>query len=111
MIGVTRKAETSPPGILRATDSESRPRPTILAPALRSVCASGNGRRESDGSGRPGASHAQGRLGMSAAIALPVEGVVEAAPRAVVAARELSRRYGDGEAAVEALRDVSLDVA
>jgi putative ABC transport system ATP-binding protein len=48
---------------------------------------------------------------MSAAMALRIEGAVEAAPRAVVAARDLSRRYGVGETAVDALRDVSLDVA
>jgi putative ABC transport system ATP-binding protein len=48
---------------------------------------------------------------MSAAIALPIEGVVEEAPQAVVAARELSRRYGEGDTAVSALCDVSLDVA
>jgi putative ABC transport system ATP-binding protein len=33
-----------------------------------------------------------------------------AVPEAVVAARALSRRYGEGDAAVDALRDVSLDV-
>ena len=48
---------------------------------------------------------------MSAAIAMPIEGLVEAPPRAVVASRELSRRYGEGETAVDALCDVSLDVA
>jgi len=48
---------------------------------------------------------------MCAAIAIPIEAVVEAPPRAVVAARELSRRYGEGETAVDALCDVSLDVA
>jgi putative ABC transport system ATP-binding protein len=48
---------------------------------------------------------------MSAEIAIPIEGVVEAPPRAVVAARELSRRYGEGDTAVDALCDVSLDVA
>jgi putative ABC transport system ATP-binding protein len=48
---------------------------------------------------------------MGAATALPIEEALEAAPQAVVAARHLSRRYGDGETAVDALRDVSLDVA
>ncbi len=48
---------------------------------------------------------------MSAAIALPIEETLEVAPQAVVAARHLSRCYGDGETAVDALRDVSLDVA
>jgi len=33
-----------------------------------------------------------------------------AAPSAAVAARELTRRYGEGEAAVDALRGVSLDI-
>ncbi len=47
---------------------------------------------------------------MSHALALPAVEVAERAPRAVVAARELSRRYGEGETAVHALRDVSLDV-
>ena len=32
-------------------------------------------------------------------------------PEAIVAARDLGRRYGEGDAAVDALRDVSLDVA
>ena len=48
---------------------------------------------------------------MSEAIAIPIEGVVEESPRAVVAACELSRRYGDGDTAVDALCDVTLDVA
>src|SRR5687768_2430059 len=48
---------------------------------------------------------------MSQAIAIPIGGVVEQARQAVVAARELSRRYGEGETAVDALCDVSLDVA
>jgi putative ABC transport system ATP-binding protein len=48
---------------------------------------------------------------MSEAIAIPAAEAVEQAPRAVVAARELSRRYGQGDTAVEALRGVSLDLA
>ena len=50
----------------------------------------------------------KGGLRVSQAIAIPIEGVVEEGPRAVVAARELSRRYGDGDMAVDALCDVSL---
>jgi putative ABC transport system ATP-binding protein len=37
--------------------------------------------------------------------------VAERAPSAVVAARDITRRYGEGDAAVDALRGVSLDVA
>jgi putative ABC transport system ATP-binding protein len=48
---------------------------------------------------------------MSEAIAIPAAEAVEQAPRAVVAARELSRRYGQGDTAVEALHGVSLDLA
>jgi putative ABC transport system ATP-binding protein len=48
---------------------------------------------------------------MSQAIAVPIEEVFEEAPRAVVATRELSRRYGEGDTAVDALCGVSLDVA
>src|ERR671924_2205760 len=47
---------------------------------------------------------------MSDAIAVPAEGVAERAPSAVVAARALSRRYGEGDTAVQALRGVDLDV-
>src|SRR5437016_2811078 len=47
---------------------------------------------------------------MSQAIAVPAEGVAERAPSAVVAARELSRQYGEGDTAVLALRGVDLDV-
>ena len=47
---------------------------------------------------------------MSEAIAVPAEGVAERAPSAVVAARELSRQYGEGDTAVLALRGVDLDV-
>src|SRR3954453_4343033 len=48
---------------------------------------------------------------MSEAIAIPA--VEEAAPitQAVVAAAELSRRFGDGETAVDALRGVSIELA
>jgi putative ABC transport system ATP-binding protein len=45
------------------------------------------------------------------AAAMPAVGVAERAPSAVVAAREITRRYGEGDAAVDALRGVSLDVA
>jgi putative ABC transport system ATP-binding protein len=47
---------------------------------------------------------------MSEAIAVPAEGVAERAPSAVVAARQLSRTYGEGETAVRALCTVDLDV-
>jgi putative ABC transport system ATP-binding protein len=47
---------------------------------------------------------------MSQGLAIPAE-LAERAPQAVVAARELSRRYGEGETAVDALRDVSLELA
>src|SRR5919201_1382293 len=48
---------------------------------------------------------------MSEAIAAPAAGeVAERVPEAVVAARELSRQYGEGDTAVQALRGVNLDV-
>jgi putative ABC transport system ATP-binding protein len=47
---------------------------------------------------------------MEAAIA-PAVDVAERAPTAVVAARDLTRRYGEGDTAVDALRGVTLDVA
>jgi putative ABC transport system ATP-binding protein len=47
---------------------------------------------------------------MSEAIAVPAEGAAERAPSAVVAARTLSRQYGEGDTAVQALRGVDLDV-
>jgi putative ABC transport system ATP-binding protein len=47
---------------------------------------------------------------MTEAIAVPAEGVAERAPSAVVAARALSRQYGEGDTAVQALRGVDLDV-
>jgi len=48
---------------------------------------------------------------MSQAIAIPAVDVAEdAAPKAVVAARALSRQYGEGDTAVHALRGVDLDV-
>jgi putative ABC transport system ATP-binding protein len=47
---------------------------------------------------------------MSEAIAVPAEGVAEHAPSAVVAARSLSRQYGEGDTAVQALGGVDLDV-
>src|SRR2546423_1380887 len=46
---------------------------------------------------------------MSDVLAMPAAGAVaERAPSAVVAARELSRRYGEGDTAVDALRGVGL---
>jgi putative ABC transport system ATP-binding protein len=49
---------------------------------------------------------------MSQSIAMPVAGAVEAAPTGpVVEAHELTRRYGEGDTAVDALRGVSLEVA
>jgi putative ABC transport system ATP-binding protein len=49
---------------------------------------------------------------MSESIAMPVAGAVEAAPAGpVVEAHDLTRRYGEGDTAVGALRGVSLDVA
>src|SRR5919109_145634 len=48
---------------------------------------------------------------MSEAIAVPAAGeVAERVPEAVVAARELSRQYGEGDTAVQALRGVDLEV-
>jgi putative ABC transport system ATP-binding protein len=44
------------------------------------------------------------------AAAAPAVDVAERVPAAVVAARELTRRYGEGDTAVDALRGVSLDV-
>src|SRR4051795_10015485 len=49
---------------------------------------------------------------MSESIAVPMAGVVEAAPTgAVVEAHELTRRYGEGDTAVDALRGVDLEVS
>ena len=45
------------------------------------------------------------------AAAVPATDVAERAPHAVVAARDITRRYGEGDAAVDALRGASLDVA
>jgi putative ABC transport system ATP-binding protein len=48
---------------------------------------------------------------MSESIAVPAAGAAEAAPTGpVVEAHELTRRYGEGDTAVDALRGVSLDV-
>jgi len=47
---------------------------------------------------------------MSEAIAIPVVVVPEASPATVVAARALSRRYGQDDTAVHALRCVSLNI-
>ena len=45
------------------------------------------------------------------AAAVPAADVAERAPAAVVAARDVTRRYGEGDTAVDALRGVTLDVA
>jgi putative ABC transport system ATP-binding protein len=45
------------------------------------------------------------------AAAVPATDVAQRAPNAVVAARDLTRRYGEGDTAVDALRGVTLDVA
>ena len=45
------------------------------------------------------------------AAAIPAVDVAERAPAAVVAARDVTRRYGEGDTAVDALRGVTLDVA
>jgi putative ABC transport system ATP-binding protein len=44
------------------------------------------------------------------AAAVPATDVAERAPTAVVAARDLTRRYGEGDTAVDALRGVTLEV-
>jgi putative ABC transport system ATP-binding protein len=44
------------------------------------------------------------------AAAVPAVDVAERAPSAVVAARDVTRRYGEGDTAVDALRGVTLDV-
>ena len=44
------------------------------------------------------------------AAAVPAVDVAERAPDSVVAAREITRRYGEGDTAVDALRGVTLDV-
>jgi putative ABC transport system ATP-binding protein len=44
------------------------------------------------------------------AAAVPAVDVAEQAPGAVVAAKDVTRRYGEGDTAVEALRGVSLEV-
>jgi putative ABC transport system ATP-binding protein len=49
---------------------------------------------------------------MSESLAIPAEGAVEATPTGpVVEAHELTRRYGEGDTAVDALRGVSLEVS
>ena len=45
------------------------------------------------------------------AAAVPAVDVADRAPSAVVAARDITRRYGEGDTAVDALRGVSLDVS
>ena len=44
------------------------------------------------------------------AAAVPAADVAERAPSAVVAAQDITRRYGEGDTAVDALRGVSLEV-
>ncbi|MDQ2981463.1 MAG: ATP-binding cassette domain-containing protein, partial [Actinomycetota bacterium] len=44
------------------------------------------------------------------AAAVPAVGAAERVPVAVVAAREVTRRYGEGDTAVDALGGVTLDV-
>jgi putative ABC transport system ATP-binding protein len=44
------------------------------------------------------------------AAAVPAVEAKEGVPAAVVAARDLTRRYGEGDTAVDALRGVELDV-
>src|SRR5689334_20460337 len=44
------------------------------------------------------------------AAAAPAVDVAERAPTAVVAARDITRRYGEGDTAVDALRGVTLEV-
>jgi putative ABC transport system ATP-binding protein len=44
------------------------------------------------------------------AAAVPAVDVAQRAPTAVVAARDITRRYGEGDTAVDALRGVTLDV-
>jgi putative ABC transport system ATP-binding protein len=49
---------------------------------------------------------------MTESIALPAEGIVEDAPTgSVVEAHELTRRYGEGDTAVDALRGVDLEIS
>ena len=45
------------------------------------------------------------------AAAVPAADATDRAPTAVVAARDVTRRYGEGDTAVDALRGVSLDVS
>jgi putative ABC transport system ATP-binding protein len=45
------------------------------------------------------------------AAAVPATDVAERAPTAVVSARDITRRYGEGDTAVDALKGVTLDVA
>ena len=47
---------------------------------------------------------------MEAATAAPAVDVVDGAPSPVVAARDITRRFGEGDTAVDALRGVSLEV-
>src|SRR5690242_4222790 len=49
--------------------------------------------------------------GEMGAVAVPAVDVAERVPTSVVAARDVVRRYGEGDTAVDALRGVSLEVA
>src|SRR6188508_599940 len=57
---------------------------------------------------RTGGSQTRGESMEAAAV--PAVDVAERAPAAVVAARDITRRYGEGDTAVDALRGVSLEV-
>jgi putative ABC transport system ATP-binding protein len=48
---------------------------------------------------------------MREALATPAADLAEQAPQAAVAARELTRRYGEGATSVDALHEVSLEIA
>src|SRR6266511_1803467 len=48
---------------------------------------------------------------MSEALAIPAAEVAQPAPQVVVAARDVTRRYGEGETAIDALAGVSLPVS
>src|SRR5947207_4796228 len=59
---------------------------------------------------KPG-SYNRGEAGEMGAVAEPAVDVAERVPTSVVAARDVTRRYGEGDTAVDALRGVSLEVA
>ena len=90
--------EHGPPGINLGAERERGHRPTTSAAGLHSVLSViHDTRREAE---------------MNAAHTEPVSpGQPLSGPPVRVAARDLTRRYGDGDAAVDALRGVSLAVA